>query len=109
MHTILVPTDFSSSGYNTARYAIAFANNIKATRIVLYNAFMPFVSDDSGLGAIIIDTSEDLRKISIEGLIKMKEVLQAETPDLQIDYEHDVQPVEAGIEEACKKFNPGLI
>jgi len=109
MQIILVPTDFTPLGYNIARYAIAFANNIKATRIVLYNAFMPFVSDDSGLGAIILDTSEDLRKISIEGLIKMKEVLQAEAPGLQIEYDHNVLPVEAGIEEACKKFHPGLI
>lgn len=109
MQTILVPTDFSPSGYNIARYAIAFANNVKATRIVLYNAYMPFVSDDTGLGTLIIDTSEDLRKISIEGLSKMKEELQAEAPGLQIEFENDVLPVEAGIEEACKKFNPGLI
>lgn len=109
MQTILVPTDFTPLGYEVARYAIAFANSVKANRMILYNAYMPFVSDETGLGTIIIDTSEDLRKISIDGLSKMKNVLQAEAPGLEITYENDILPVEAGIEEACKKFNPQLI
>lgn len=109
MQTILVPTDFSTFGYAIARYAIAFANTVNAARIVLYNAYMPFVSDETGLGSIIIDTSEDLRKISLAGLTKMKSELQAEAPALQIEYDNNVLTVEEGIEEACKKFNPGLI
>ena len=109
MQTILVPTDFSPLSYNTARYAIGFAKDISANKIILYNAFMPFIVDDAGLGNIIVDTSEDLRKISIDGLIKMRDTLQAEAPGLQIEYESDILPVESGIEEACEKYGPGFI
>ena len=82
MQTILVPTDFSPLSYNTARYAIQFAKDMNANRIILYNAFMPFIVDDAAFGNIIVDTSEDLRKISIDGLIKMRDTLHAEAPGL---------------------------
>ena len=39
MKTILVPTDFSATAKNAARFAIELAKKIQAQKIILYNTY----------------------------------------------------------------------
>lgn len=110
MQTLLVPTDFSKNAYNAARYAIALAADIGASKIILYNAYEPYVAEDPELGMPIQIDLEEFKKISNNGLAKMKEELQHELPaaiELVCDSEYNI--VTSGITEACKKHHADLI
>ncbi len=110
MQTLLVPTDFSKNAYNVARYAIALAADIGVSKIILYNAYEPYVAEDPELGMPIQIDLEEFRKISNNGLAKMKEELQHELPaaiELVCDSEYNI--VTSGITEACKKHHADLI
>lgn len=110
MQTLLVPTDFSKNAYNAARYAIALAADIGVSKIILYNAYEPYVAEDPELGMPIQIDLEEFRKISNNGLAKMKEELQHELPaaiELVCDSEYNI--VTSGITEACKKHHADLI
>lgn len=110
MQTLLVPTDFSKNAYNAARYAIALAADIGVSKIILYNAYEPYVAEDPELGMPIQIDLEEFRKISNNGLAKMKEELQHELPaaiELVCDSEYNI--VTSGITEACKKHQADLI
>jgi nucleotide-binding universal stress UspA family protein len=110
MKNILLPTDFSPSAYDTARYAIALAKDLKAAKIVLYNAYQPYVSEDPGLDTIMLQNIAEYKQISEEGLIKMKNTLEAEIPSpLLLEYESDYNTVTTGIESACKKHDAELV
>lgn len=39
MHTIIVPTDFSETSKNAAKYAVQLASGMEDTKVVLYNVF----------------------------------------------------------------------
>jgi nucleotide-binding universal stress UspA family protein len=110
MQSILVPTDFSPTAYNAARYAIALAADMKATKIILYNAYQPYVSEDPELGLPLQTDMEEFKQISEEGLIKMQNALQSEVPSsMQLEYESDYNIITSGILEVCKKYNAELI
>lgn len=110
MQTILVPTNFSPNSYNAARYAIALAADIKASTIILYHAFQPYVSDDPELGLPIQFELEEFKQLSEEGLIKQQQLLQAETTgSIEVKYDSDYNTINNGIEEACKKYSADLI
>jgi len=110
MQSILVPTDFSPNAYNAARYAIALAADMKATKIILYNAYQPYVSEDPELGLPLQTDMEEFKQISEEGLIKMQNALQSEVPSaMQLEYESDYNIITSGILEVCKKYNAELI
>ena len=75
MRTILVPTDFSATSQNSARYALGLANELGADKIVLYNAYsMPLATEMSWA---FLQT-EELQKASHENLNNLKEQLLAE-------------------------------
>ena len=110
MQSIIVPTDFSSNAYNAAHYAIALAADLKATKIILYNAYQPFVSEDPEIDTMFLQDITEFKKISEEGLLKMKNMLQPSLPDsIQLEYEGDYNLITNGIISACKKYNAGLI
>jgi nucleotide-binding universal stress UspA family protein len=80
MKTIIVPTDFSATAYNAATYALEMAAQIGTTRVLLYHAYeliVPIPDLPSSLPQV--DPSE-LRQVSLEGLAKMKQDLQALVP-----------------------------
>ena len=48
MRTILIPTDFSDTAKNAARYGLEFAKHVGAEKIILYNGYsMPISTDTS--------------------------------------------------------------
>ena len=110
MQSILVPTDFSSHSYNAARYAIELAKDLKATKIILYNAYQPYVSEDPELGLPLQTDMEEFRQLSKENLEKMQAALQPEVSNsIALEYESDYNIITNGILDACKKYNAELI
>lgn len=110
MQSIIVPTDFSSNSYNAAHYAIALAQDIQATKIILYNAYHPFVSEDPEIDSMFLQDVSEFKKISEDGLIKMKNALQVSVPaSIQLDYEGDYNIITNGVVTACKHHNATLI
>ncbi|MBS1744876.1 MAG: universal stress protein [Bacteroidetes bacterium] len=110
MQTLLVPTDFSKNAYNAALYAIALAEDIQSSKIILYNAYEPYVAEDPELGMPIQMDLEEFRKISTSGLAKMKEVLEQRLPaSLELVCESEYNLVTTGIISACKRHQADLI
>lgn len=73
MKNILILTDFSDTAKSAAQYAVHFANHVKAKKIILYNAYSLPLSTEMTWALI---ESNDLKKISEDGLEKCKTLLQ---------------------------------
>jgi nucleotide-binding universal stress UspA family protein len=111
MEAIIVPTDFSPNAYNAAQYAIALAADLKATRLIIYNAFQPYVPEDPELSMIPLQMDiNEFQDLSMNGLLKMKEKLEPGVPStLQVEYESEYNIARVGIVDACEKYNAELI
>jgi nucleotide-binding universal stress UspA family protein len=89
MKTILVPTDFSETSINAAKYAYGLAKQVGAKKIVLFNAFATPLNttiDPSVPGVSIVDF-ETLESASLEGLQSVKQKLLGEFEDLGLEIE----------------------
>jgi len=110
MNSILIPTDFSHTSYNTISYGIALAAALQAKTLVLYNAYQPFVSDDPAFDPILLNDISTYKSISEEGLEKIKTAFHSQIPSsIQVIYESDYNTIEEGIKNACEKHNTELI
>lgn len=110
MKTIIVPTDFSETAYNAARYAIGLAGQIGATRIVLYHAYELIVPIPDLPTAVPMVNMEDLKAASIEGLEKMKRLLTPEIPaNAVLDFRADNHLLAANIDQVCKDEQADLV
>lgn len=110
MKTILVPTDFSDTAYNAATYALALANSLGATRIILYHAYELIVPIPDVPTMIPMVNPDDLKTASLEGLEKMKKELDAlVSPDTTLVTRADNTLLAATIEEVCKMEQVDLI
>ena len=75
MRKFLVPTDFSDTSKNAARYAVQLAAGIGDSSIVLYHAYNQVSSGSDG--SLILDgDSESLQKVSLAALENLKTSLQ---------------------------------
>lgn len=103
MKTILVPTDFSDTARNAARYALALANQIQASRIVLYNAFQAPVSVDPMVPTVQLLDMDLMKKSSEEGLQQFKEELRSEPfGSIEIDTFSEYNVLTGGINDLSK-------
>jgi nucleotide-binding universal stress UspA family protein len=110
MQSIIVPTDFSPGAYNAAKYAVALAADVQATKIILYNAYQPYVSADPEMDVLLVQDITEFRTISEEGLDKMKEKMQADLPgSIQLEVVSDYSLITNGVIGACQKYKAELI
>jgi nucleotide-binding universal stress UspA family protein len=111
MQAIIVPTDFSPNAYNAAQYAIALATDFNAARLIIYNAFQPYIPEDPELSMIPLQMDiNEFSELSRTGLMKMKEQLGPGIPaSLQVEYESEYNVARVGIVDACEKYNAELI
>lgn len=110
MKTIIVPTDFSETAYNAARYALGLAQQLGATRIVLYHAYELIVPIPDMPTAVPMVNMDDLRKTSIEALEKMKNELAAAVPaNVVLDHRADNHLLAANIDHVCEEEQADLI
>lgn len=103
MKTILIPTDFSDTSRNAARYALALADQIKASRIVLYNAFQAPVSVDPMVPTVQLLDMDLMKKSSEEGLQQFKSELKSEPfGNIEIDTFSEYNVLTGGINDLAK-------
>lgn len=110
MKTIIVPTDFSETAYNAARYAIGLAGQTGASRIILYHAYELIVPIPDLPTAVPMVNMDDLKAASIEGLEKMKSLLSPTLPaGVTLDFRADNHLLAANIDQVCKDEQADLI
>lgn len=103
MKTILVPTDFSDTALNAARYAVQLSRQMGTTRILLYNAYQLVVPMPDAPQITLID-DEALRKGSEQQLAQWKEALQPlADSNTVIDCMADNTLLVASIDEVAKE------
>ncbi len=103
MKTILVPTDFSNTARNAAKYALALADQIKADRIVLYNAFQAPISVDPMVPTVQLLDMDLMKKSSEEGLHQFKKELKSEPfGQIEIDTFSEYNVLTGGINDLAK-------
>jgi nucleotide-binding universal stress UspA family protein len=110
MKTIIVPTDFSETAYNAARYALGLARQMGTTRILLYHAYELIVPIPDVPTSIPMVDPEELKKASIEGLEHMKSDLTGELPEgVILDFRAENHLLAANIDELCKEEEADLV
>ncbi|MBG9375860.1 universal stress protein [Panacibacter sp. DH6] len=103
MNTILVPTDFSVAAKNAAMYAINFAKQVKANKIVLYNAYqMPIVTDANMAMVDAVDIN-DLEEASKKNLENFKQSLLAHAGNITLETLSEYGAVTLDINDVCKE------
>ena len=105
MKTILVPTDYSAVAKNAAIYALQLATQLKADKIILYNAYQasPILTEATMPIMPVMDI-ETLSGISTEGMQHFRESLAAHIPDtLAVEEKTAYGMVVDGIEDICQE------
>jgi nucleotide-binding universal stress UspA family protein len=83
MIRILVPTDFSDTAKNAARYAVEMAAGMPGSGVVLYNVFDSIAAGDDG--SLLTETDEDRRTILNMALANL-EIELHEISSVKIEY-----------------------
>lgn len=110
MKTIIVPTDFSETAYNAARYALGLAKQTGAVRILLYHAYELIVPIPDLPTAVPMVNMEDLKASSLEGLQRMKDELAPLISEgITVDYRADNHLLAANIDQVCKEEGADVI
>ncbi|WP_343700743.1 universal stress protein [Chitinophaga sp.] len=110
MKTIIVPTDFSETAYNAARYALGLAQQTGATRVLLYHAYELIVPIPDLPTAVPMVNMEDLKASSLEGLQRMKAELAPAVPaGITVEYRADNHLLAANIDQVCREEGADLI
>jgi nucleotide-binding universal stress UspA family protein len=110
MNTILLPTDFSDVAKNAALYAIKLAVQLKATKIVLYNAFQAPVITEPTMPVVQLIDMDSLKQITDEGLTNFKESIRAQVPEtIEIETISEFAVLSSNIEEVCERVNADVV
>lgn len=112
MKNILIPTDFSATAENAARYALHLAGQIGTPRIILYNAYQaPVALDPMAMApAVFLLDEEQLRSSSMEALEHFRDLLKKDCPpDCIIDLFCEYALLNNGLDHVCEKTDSDLI
>jgi nucleotide-binding universal stress UspA family protein len=111
MKTILVPTDFSEISRNAARYAMAFAAEVNANKIVLYNAYQaPPVLTENTIPAMPVIDIDTIKDISEQGMYSFAQTLQQDCPaGIVLEHRTGFSILAKDVNEICKDVNADLI
>ncbi|ASZ10100.1 universal stress protein [Chitinophaga pendula] len=110
MKTIIVPTDFSDTAYNAARYAIGLAGQMGTARILLYHAYELIVPIPDMPTTLPVVNVEELKAGSLEGLERMtKELTPSLSAGITLEYRAENTLLAANIEQACESEQAEII
>ena len=110
MKTILIPTDFSETSKNAARYAIHFAKELGFTKLVLFNAHERYIETDPTLLVSVPDFSEGAMQASTEALEKFKnDLLLFVDAGMEIETYSQYTFLTDAINEIAKKFDADYV
>lgn len=103
MQKILVPTDFSDTAFNAARYAVSFAWQAKATDVVLFHAYGIPAEATSTVFAMIPTDTPEFRQDLDRRMLQVKHELQS-LPAEYVNIETQVSPFTflEGLHDAVK-------
>lgn len=104
MNSILIPTDFSETSMNAARYAVSLACDIGIQKIILYNAYQAPIAADPSMPAVQLFDIDVLKKSSEDGLNEFRSALEAlcNRPIL-FETISEFQLLTSGVEELSKQ------
>jgi nucleotide-binding universal stress UspA family protein len=109
MKTILISTDFTDSGHNALQYAAAFAESIKATKLILYATYAAPPVTTTDMSFSFVET-EGLLKLNEDELAKSKDKIKAYLPEnIEIETRTDYGTPEQTIDNAVHETNSDLI
>ncbi len=110
MKNILVPTDFSTTAKNAARYALQLAEQIGAPKVIFYNAYSAPIIVDPMVPAVQLLNEENLKKDSQDALDKFKFFVKAFCPkNCEVETYCEYALLNNGLNEVCQKTNSELI
>lgn len=110
MKNMLVPTDFSATAQNAARYALQLATQLGTPKVILYNAYQAPMMIDPMVPAVQLLDEEQLRNSSQESLDKFKLLLQPLCPaGCQLETFCEYALLNNGLDPACVTNDAGLI
>jgi len=110
MKNILVPTDFSATAQNAARYALQLAGQLGAAKVILYNAYQAPLMIDPMVPAVQLLDEEQLRKSSQEALDKFKLLLTPFCPpNCVLETFCEYALLNNGLDSACITNDASLI
>src|SRR4051794_6359117 len=117
MKTILIPVDYSESAKNAAHYALSFAKQIAADKIILYHAFQPPVPVDTmsittdgnfnTLGLYDMDALTSSNKVHLERL--KDEISTAYQSNITVETFSEFNTLREGVAELCQSQNVAMI
>lgn len=112
MNIILVPTDFSPVAKNAAKYAISLASDLRAKKIIFYNAYQaipPVINEPSApaIPVMDLDTMQDISRTSLKHFTsEMKAICP---PEVQIEQITEYAAIAIDINEICKKTGAEIV
>jgi nucleotide-binding universal stress UspA family protein len=83
MKTFIVPTDFSDTSKNAARYAAHLAEHVKDAKIILYNVFDKIETGSDG--SPVYNDHEGRKNIMELALASVRSEMHGLAPDVQIE------------------------
>lgn len=107
MKTFLVPTDFSDTAKNAARYALQFAGNIPGSRVVLFHTYDKHGYGSDGTPLQVNEETE--RNIALAALNNHRAELLSDGSAVAVDIMAHAGGLTGGLEEAVKETGVDLI
>src|SRR6195952_3509235 len=83
MKTFIVPTDFSDTSKNAARYAARLSEQVPGSRIILYNVFDK-IDTESSDGSVVYNDHEARKTIMEMALASVKTEMISVAPNAEI-------------------------
>lgn len=109
MYSILIPTDFSESCFNAAKYAIGLANQINSNKIILYHAYGVWNIADPLNGYEQTTISAKYSNESMEKLIDFKNRLLPFAENIDIEAYQSTDNLADGLNNVCSITGANLI
>src|SRR4051794_20301261 len=117
MKTILVPVDYSETAKNAVYYALHFAKQSGADKIILYNAFQPPVPSDpvgittdgnfNTLGLYDVEGLTESNKVHLDRL--KKEISETYNGNIAVEAFSEFNTLREGIAEICRSQDIAMI
>lgn len=105
MKTILLPTDFSATAENAADYAVQLAQQIGATRLVLFHAYDVPVAIDPLLPGLPVPDLDSFRSAAESRIYALRhQYLSTYGDQLLFDVHLHFGSLLGGLKEACEKL-----
>jgi len=112
MKTILVPTDFSATATNAARYAVHLAKQLNCSKIILYHAYQVPIMTDAVMTPVELLGIDEIKETSEKGLQKFRNALEEHAgagSGIELDTISEFAFLTDSIDEVCKANDIDLV